>query len=317
MAKSKVKLKSSVTATPVAPKLAGPNTKLMPHIQARKELNDLRDALTEGKVTREEYETFYPPLADKLFEVQEKNGFEMDLDGIRENYYNPPEINPTHSNLLGPLPKNENAEMGMPVVSAEAGMAAAKQLEAEKYARANPEPWRPKAEHTGRMTPQELQEIRDEWEYYNTTPAQKYYDTGGQKQAAAPNPTPQPMVAQAAPQTAQPQVAQAVHPLMQKLTQAAQPTTQPATAAPTTQPAQPNTNSNYFPVYLPKPSFANAGNLIKKGTQLLGGAGLVGGSLKALEQLLGTSQPPERTLEEDIANDPRFNFDPKAPPGQR
>ena len=241
MAKTRVRLKSSVTAKPVAPNLAGPNTKLAPHIQAKKELYDLKDALTDGKVTREEYEKFYPPLAKKLFEVQEKNGFELGMDAIRENYYTPPDdIDPTAKNLLGPLP-NSGAQSA--------------------------------------------------------------------QQAA------QPQVAQAATQTAQPQVAQAVHPMAQMMAQAAPPTPQPA--IPTAQPAQPqptlpNTNSAYWDVRIPKPSF---GKLIKGGSQMLGGMGLAGATLvgaNALYKLLGTQPPDERTLKEKLDSDPIFNYDPSA-----
>ena len=286
----------------------------------------------------------------------------MDLDGIRENYYSPPEIDPTQANLLGPLP-NEAAATNPPeinnlsahhlavmdaadkakaeaaaaaaqgpprfqsardkemteeynpriapdlpprteynpVVSAEAELAAAKQLEAEKRARANPEPWRPKAHHTGQMTPEEIQEIRDEWEYYNTTPAQKYYDTGGQKQAATPNPTPQPMIPRAA---ASPHIS---------------PPGGPPGGPPPGPPTPPKTNSAYWHLPIPKLTLDNAGKLFKGGGPMLGGMGLAGATLvggNALYKLLGTP-PPERSLEEDIANDPRFNFDPKAPPRQR
>ena len=47
------------------------------------------------------------------------------------------------------------------------------------------------------------------------------------------------------------------------------------------------------------------------------GAGLVVGGGELIRRLANASQPPKEkmTLEEDIANDPRFNFDPKAPLG--
>ena len=297
MAKSKVNLKSATTAKPVAPKLAGPNTKLAPHIQARKDLNDLRDALTAGKVTREEYEEFYPPLAQKLFETQEKNGLEVDLDGIRENYYKQRPIDPTQDKALSPLPDAEAMQALLGNNNTDAArlavMNAQAKAEAEAAAAAAQGPPRTTQEDNPRIAP-DLPP--------RTTP------------------TPQPIITQAAPQASQPPVTRAVHPMAQMMAQAAaSPPIPPPGGPPGGPPTPPNTNSNYFPVYLPKPSLANAGKLFKAGGQALGGAGLMGATLvggNALYKLLGTP-PPERTLEEKIDSNPIFNFDPKAPPRQR
>ena len=302
--KPKVRVNSSKTATAVAPPLAGPNKKLAPHIQAKQELNDLRDMLTAGEITREQYEASYPDLAQNLFDNQEKNGFEIDLDGIRENYYNPPEIDPTQSSLLGPVPDAEAMQALLANNNTDAArlalMNAQAKAEAEAAAAAAQGPPRFQSARDLEMTEEDNPRIAPDLPPRTT-------------------PTPQPIITQAAPQASQPPVTQAVHPMAQMMAQAAaSPPISPPGGPPGGPPTPPNKSSAYWHIPIPKPTLDNAGKLFKGGGQMLGGAGLAGATLvggNALYKLLGTP-PPERTLEEKIDSNPIFNFDPNTP-GQR
>lgn len=309
--KPKVIVKSSKTATAVAPPLGGPNKKLAPHIQARQQLNDLRDMLTAGEITRAQYEASYPDLAKNLFDLQEKNGLEISLDAIKENYYTQRPIDPTQDNALPPLLDAETMQALLANNNTDASrlavMNAQAKAEAEAAAAAAQGPPRFQSARELEMTEEDNPRIAPDLPPHLLNYPRR-------------TPTPQPIITQAAPQASQPPVTQAVHPMAQMMGQAAAlPPISPPISPPGGPPTPPNKSSTHWNINIPKPSFANAGKLIKGGSQMLGGAGLMGATLvggNALYKLLGTP-PPERTLEEDIANDPRFNFDPKAPPGQR